>query len=930
MYVSVILVLFRVLIAAQLSWPTKFFVQVGIVLTTSCAGLYALIMSIRCLQVVARNKAFPMLNILLRTSKRPVSMRAHDRFFSERRSAATSSDDSAIQMTMRSSSNGIKANDVEAGSSRHSEYDASVSTSAHRLRGDNGKLAAQTVVDSPMEFGSGQFKGSSRGVPSRPVSIRQSSRHYLSRFFSCCNPLMYQSLNETSEVVFSCDDLCLLVCVFVAVMIPCLAGNLDNLAPIVSVIDLFVYFAINFTCFMLALMKGSVFRPRFGFESWWASLVGMTACFIVSLLLSWWLTVIVFAIFFALAVYAVQHKTVQDGFGDALYGFFFQIARNILYRLDEDSMFGLSLQTSATSGGQEHIIDPVSGEKSSVSKQSSRQQHVPDWRPKILVLVRTTDQSSSEDVVEGTSSSASTPQRGLSFRQTSAATTASSSDTVRRMQSASSRISSNTNVSTGNVSGSVGSTGEFRLKADSSSMIRLAGQIKTERGLTMVAAFIHGESCSFDHQMAAATKAHICDFMRSERVKGFCNVGVVTDVHLARLVAIQSSGIGPMAPNTVMTDWPNDWESLSPAAAAQHVDRYKAVISSKKALIVVKSAHKLRRNEVLVNSPRGDDMKTAPSSEINSHIDVWWVMHDGGLLMLLPHLLTLHSTWKNCRIRLFVVLTNSTGNPEMMKRRAKAYLDSVGIRASVETADLTSSEEQCLSVYEQTLDFKARLKLLAGMTALKGAGSATMTLAVRAQNRTESIPEEIGGIAVLARADDKDDKPFTAKSKRVHLANLFSDDAEPESKETQQKRQPQPKIQQRSGSSGDQNAPSSSLDNNQATAPPRNETDSPPDGHRRVSLPADVSYRPQLPPPSHSSRRSMSAGSGSEVSSIPFSLQCSLLSMSGASSVVDRLYVCRRLSVSSQPSVLVSRSIPVFPQRHSTTRLFRLPIIPWK
>ena len=36
-------------------------------------------------------------------------------------------------------------------------------------------------------------------------------------------------------------------------------------------------------------------------------------------------------------------------------------------------------------------------------------------------------------------------------------------------------------------------------------------------------------------------------------------------------------------------------------------------------------------------------------------IDVWWIVHDGGLLTLLPYLLKQHKVWKDCRTRIFTV-----------------------------------------------------------------------------------------------------------------------------------------------------------------------------------------------------------------------------------------------------------------------------------
>lgn len=37
-------------------------------------------------------------------------------------------------------------------------------------------------------------------------------------------------------------------------------------------------------------------------------------------------------------------------------------------------------------------------------------------------------------------------------------------------------------------------------------------------------------------------------------------------------------------------------------------------------------------------------------------IDVWWLYDDGGLSMLLPHILTTRSQWANSKLRVFCLI----------------------------------------------------------------------------------------------------------------------------------------------------------------------------------------------------------------------------------------------------------------------------------
>lgn len=226
-----------------------------------------------------------------------------------------------------------------------------------------------------------------------------------------------------------------------------------------------------------------------------------------------------------------------------------------------------------------------------------------------------------------------------------------------------------------------------------------------------------------------------------------------------------------------MTEWPSDWDMLAPSVVGQHVERYKAVLASRKALIVVKGAEKLRRSEIQLanyvafadgqNNGAGNMKGKNSDVGIDSLdgntrcIDVWWVMHDGGLLMLLPHLLSLSPDWRSCTIRLFVVLTNPADNPLRLSRRATAYLESVGIKATVRTVDLGWSGDD--GIYEQTLDFKSRLRLLEGMSALRSSNP-TMTLAV---HRSSALGNQHEVVA---------DRGLPSHPKRTPLASLFEDE----------------------------------------------------------------------------------------------------------------------------------------------------------
>ena len=59
--------------------------------------------------------------------------------------------------------------------------------------------------------------------------------------------------------------------------------------------------------------------------------------------------------------------------------------------------------------------------------------------------------------------------------------------------------------------------------------------------------------------------------------------------------------------------------------------------------------------------------------KVKGNIDIWWIVHDGGLLMLLPFLLMQHRTWKNCKMRIFSI-AQPEDNSIQMKKDLKTFL----------------------------------------------------------------------------------------------------------------------------------------------------------------------------------------------------------------------------------------------------------------
>ena len=67
------------------------------------------------------------------------------------------------------------------------------------------------------------------------------------------------------------------------------------------------------------------------------------------------------------------------------------------------------------------------------------------------------------------------------------------------------------------------------------------------------------------------------------------------------------------------------------------------------------------------------------SERLEGTIDVWWVVHDGGMMILLVFLLTQHKVWRQCNLRIFTVarillLLKISFNPWSDERESNLWL----------------------------------------------------------------------------------------------------------------------------------------------------------------------------------------------------------------------------------------------------------------
>ncbi|KAM9817607.1 LOW QUALITY PROTEIN: solute carrier family 12 member 4 [Neosynchiropus ocellatus] len=223
-------------------------------------------------------------------------------------------------------------------------------------------------------------------------------------------------------------------------------------------------------------------------------------------------------------------------------------------------------------------------------------------------------------------------------------------------------------------------------------MLTFASQLKAGKGLTIVGSVVQGNFLESYGEMQAAEQA-IKNMMDIERVKGFCQVVVASKVREGIVHLIQSCGLGGMKHNTVVMGWPYGWrQSEDPRAWKTFINTVRCTTAAHLALMVPKNV-----------SFRFTD----------GNIDVWWIVHDGGMLMLLPFLLRQHKVWRKCRMRIFTV-AQMDDNSIQMKKDLATFLYQLRIEAEVEVVEMHDSDISAYT-YERTLMMEQRSQMLRQM-----------------------------------------------------------------------------------------------------------------------------------------------------------------------------------------------------------------------
>ena len=206
-------------------------------------------------------------------------------------------------------------------------------------------------------------------------------------------------------------------------------------------------------------------------------------------------------------------------------------------------------------------------------------------------------------------------------------------------------------------------------------LLGLLAQLKGGRGLCILGSVLPGRLVKDAKTQKVAEKS-----LRRQRdenkVRGFTQVIMCPDVDAGLTSLIQTAGLGGLAPNTLLLGWSRNWDK-DPARAPRMCKLLLEAQAYKMAVVAVKGVEHVPDSAGRMFRP----------------MDLWWVMHDGGLQLLLSTVLRKSRVWQSTALRVFCVVHGDEEDPTALQKKMAEFLYKMRIDAEVKVVVLAEGAD---------------------------------------------------------------------------------------------------------------------------------------------------------------------------------------------------------------------------------------------
>ena len=190
-------------------------------------------------------------------------------------------------------------------------------------------------------------------------------------------------------------------------------------------------------------------------------------------------------------------------------------------------------------------------------------------------------------------------------------------------------------------------------------LVDFANSISHDRGILTLATVLTGRPIGPERRRKI--EENIQEFLERHNTSGFASVISATDAYLGLSEFVKYHGLGTLAPNTII---------LGDSEHEASREKYANMITH---------FHELNRNVIIVAN---DDKRGFGERK---QIDIWWggVKGNGGLLLILGHLLKRSRAWRDTNVTV-KMMVNDTIAAQDAKRNLSAIIGKLRIEAKLE------------------------------------------------------------------------------------------------------------------------------------------------------------------------------------------------------------------------------------------------------
>ncbi|MFN4762997.1 amino acid permease [Gillisia sp. Q332] len=190
-------------------------------------------------------------------------------------------------------------------------------------------------------------------------------------------------------------------------------------------------------------------------------------------------------------------------------------------------------------------------------------------------------------------------------------------------------------------------------------LIDFAAAISHDRGILTVATVLTGRPIS--HERRKKIEDNIQDFLEKHDTLGFASVISASDAYQGASEFVKYYGLGTVTPNTVILG-----DSENEGSRQKYAD-------------MITHFHELNRNVIIIAN---DDKKGFGD---RNQIDIWWggVKGNGGLLLILGHLLKGSRSWRDTKVTVKIMVDN-VNSAKDAKRNLSSIIARLRIDAELE------------------------------------------------------------------------------------------------------------------------------------------------------------------------------------------------------------------------------------------------------